>query len=68
MVAALAVEVSEVTLSDETEVGSLALVGVVVVSDSEVVVGGGGVVLVGSGVVSAAAVVVPVACRQNEPA
>lgn len=70
VVAALAVEVSvsEVTVSAETEVGSLAVVGVVVVSGSAVVAGGGGVVLVVSGVVAAAVVVVPVAFRQNAPA
>lgn len=69
MVAALVVEVSvsEVTLSAETEVGSVAVVGVVVVSGSAVVVGGGGV-LVASGVVAAAVVVAPVAFRQNAPA
>lgn len=68
MVAVVAVElsVSEVAVSAVTEVGSVAVVGVVVVSDSEVVVGGGGVVLVVS--VAAAAVVVPVAFRQNAPA
>lgn len=69
VVAALAVEdsVSEVTVSAETEVGSLAVVGVVVVSGSAVVVGGGGVLVV-SGVVAAAVVVAPVAFRQNPPA
>jgi hypothetical protein len=67
VVAALAVEVSvsEVAVSAETEVGSLAVVGVVVVSGSSVVVGAGGVVAAVSGVVSGAAAVVPVAFRQK---
>lgn len=70
MVAAVAVEVSvsEEAVSAETEVGSVAVVGVVVVSDSAVVEGGGGGVAVVSGVVSGAAAVVPVAFRQNPPA